>query len=409
MPASAIISIGNELLLGKTLNTNMAWLAGELALLGVPVEFSLTVKDEAEAIGNALAQCWPKYDLVITTGGLGPTDDDITKQEIARFFGAELVFDPAVWEHVQALFAARNLSTPQINRNQAMVPQGFSALRNDRGTAPGLAFSSEGKCFFAFAGVPLEMRYVFDTQARPIIRDRFGIKGSITQKTLHTHGISESALAELLAGIALPEGVNRAWLPQTGRVDLRFYGNDPNAIDSCIEQSLPLISKYVWGRDEDTPVSVLSALLKARGLTFSAAESCTGGLVQKMVTDPPGASDVFAGGVVAYANQVKLVLLKVHPETLAKYGAVSEECAREMALGIKILTNSATAISVTGVAGPDGGTELKPVGTVCFGFSCLDELSSATQIFSGDRNAIRIKAAEFAILHLVKLLQGKKI
>lgn len=406
MPRSAIISIGNEILLGKTLNTNLAWLAGELALLGLPVDYAVTVKDDSAAIHKALEQCWSEYDIVITTGGLGPTDDDITKRSIAEFFETDLVFDPMVWEDVQARFAIRQLPTPDINRNQAMLPRGFTALRNERGTAPGLFFTAGEKCFLAFAGVPLEMQIVFETQARDLLRERYGTDNAIVQTTLHTFGISESALAELLSGFRIPDNVNLAWLPQTGRVDLRLYGSDPDAVAGAVVDCLPWIRDFYWGQDEDTPVSVLSAWLKQRGETISVAESCTGGLVQKMITDLTGSSEIFSGGVVAYSNALKTTLLRVRAETLERYGAVSQECAREMAQGIKDLTDSSVAISVTGVAGPDGGTELKPVGTVCFGFSFLNEVTGLTQRFSGDRAGIRHKAAEFAILHLMKLLQG---
>ncbi len=409
MRKSAIISIGNEILLGKTLNTNMSFLAGELALIGVPVEFSLTVKDDADAIRSALNQCWGNYDVVITTGGLGPTADDITKNVIAEFFGKELKFDEAVWEHVKELFAKRNLSTPQINRNQAMVPQGFNALRNDRGTAPGLYYGNSGKCFFAFAGVPSEMRFVFETHVRQILIDRYGSDDAIIQKTLHSFGISESALAEILPMAMIPENVNLAWLPQTGRVDLRFYGNDVEAIDETIKRVLPLVGQYIWGYDEETPTSVLQGLLLQQGLTISVAESCTGGLVQKMLTDVPGASEVYSGGVVTYSNDLKQNILNVREETLQTHGAVSEECAVEMMKGIKSLTNTSAAISVTGLAGPDGGTDLKPVGTVCFSFSVQDEVWCITQIFTGNRETIRHKAAEHAILIMIKQLQERMV
>ena len=409
MHISAIITIGNEILLGSTINTNLAWLAKELALLGLPVEFPLTVKDETKAIWQALKHAWESCDVVITTGGLGPTDDDITKREIASFFGAEMRFDAGIWANIQKNFSARNMATPEINRNQALVPEGFKSLTNLRGTAPGLFYEQGGKSFFAFAGVPLEMRHVFSTQAKPLLVAKYGSGEAIHQETLHTFGISESALAELLAGFSpLPE-INLAWLPQTGRVDLRFYGRDQEKVTESANNCLKLVGDQVWGCNEDTPVSVLHNLLRKLKLTISVAESCTGGLLQKMLTDPPGASEVFLGGVVSYSNQLKQSLLRVKPETLAEHGAVSENCAQEMAVGIKNLTESSIAISITGVAGPDGGNLQKPVGTVCFGFSVLNRVWSLTQTFSGDRESIRHKAAEFALLYLIKHLQGTKI
>lgn len=409
MRKSAIITIGNEILLGKTLNTNLAWLAQELAALGLPVEFSLTVKDEAEAILQAMQQAWDTCDIVITTGGLGPTEDDITKCEIANFFATELRFDENVWEHVQKRFAARNMATPQINRCQALVPEGFEVLQNEQGTAPGLFFDDGEKSFFAFAGVPMEMQHVFETQAKSILQRKYGSEEAVLQRTLHTFGISESSLAEILADFILPSSVNLAWLPQTGRVDLRFYGCDPKLVSEAAESCLSIVSQHVWGQDEDNPVSVLHDILREKKLTLAAAESCTGGLLQKMVTDIAGASDIFLGGAVCYTNTLKQKLLGVRSETLDRYGAVSEECASEMAAGIKSLTDSQIAISITGVAGPDGGTDQKPVGTVSFGFSDLSGVWSLTQTFSGDRKTIRHKAVEFALLHLIKHLQGTKI
>jgi nicotinamide-nucleotide amidase len=407
MARSAIITIGNEILLGKTINSNLAYLASELASMGFPVEFSLTVKDEPEAIRSALKQCWERCEIVISTGGLGPTADDITKSEIAAFFGRQLTFREEVWEHVQRLFAVRNLPTPEINRCQAMVPEDFSALRNDRGTAPGLAFVDGEKCFFALAGVPVEMKYVFDTQIKDILLKKYGDGGRIIQKTIHTFGIPESALAEIVPADQLPEGVSLAWLPQTGRVDLRFYGRNEADLDRAIAERIHLIEDKVWGRDDDTPSAVLGRMLLEKGLTLSVAESCTGGLVQKMITDLAGASGFFSGGVVVYSNSLKRELLGVEQQTLDQYGAVSENTALEMAEGIIRLTKSQLAISVTGIAGPDGGTAKKPIGTICFGFSARGVNWALTQVFSGDRASIRFKAAEFAILHLIKKVQGK--
>ncbi len=409
MASCAIISIGNEILLGKTVNTNLAWLAGELSRLGHPVEFSLTIKDDDQAIREALKKSWERCGIVITTGGLGPTQDDITKEAIAEFFGRELEFDEDIWRQVQERFSSRNMPTPEVNRGQAMVPRGFKALENRRGTAPGLYHESGEKCFFAFAGVPAEMRHVFETHAIGLLKAKFGESQGIFQRELHTFNISESSLAEALSGLQIPEGVEMAWLPQTGRVDLRFYGSGEEKIQQAAESCLRLIPEYVWGVDEDDPASVLQKLLRSLGMTLSAAESCTGGMIQKMVTDKAGASDVFLGGAVSYSNQLKQSLLRVSGETLSRFGAVSEECALEMAKGIKNLTESSAAISVTGIAGPEGGTDAKPVGTVCYGFSVLTKEWSETRHFSGDRALIRHKASEFAILRLIQYLQGIKV
>lgn len=405
MYKSAVLTIGNEILLGSTLNTNLAWLAQELAAIGLPVDFSLTVKDEPEAISQALALAWEKCDVVITTGGLGPTEDDITKNAIASFFDAELMFDPAIWEEILKRFAFRKMKVPESNRSQAMVPKNFTALKNDRGTAPGLFFEDGSKSFFAFAGVPLEMRHLFENQAKPLLLKKYGNDKQIWQHTLHTFGISESALAELLADFPKPKGVELAWLPQSGRVDLRFYGPSKIEVTESAERCHKLVEEYVWGENGDTPAQVLLEILKEKGWKLALAESCTGGWAQKMITDVPGASESFWGGVVSYANELKQALLGVNSATLIEHGAVSEKCAQEMAEGIKSLTKSQIGISVTGVAGPDGGTVDKPVGTVCFGFSDLQGTWSFTHAFNGDRESIRFKAAEYALLSLIKHLR----
>lgn len=408
MHKSAVITIGNEILLGTTLNTNLAWLAHELAAIGLPVEFSLTVKDEPEAISQALKQAWEACDVVITTGGLGPTEDDITKNSIASFFGAELVFHPEIWEGIQKMFAFRKMKIPECNRCQAMVPTNFEVLKNERGTAPGLFFEDRSKSFFAFAGVPLEMKHVFEKQAKPLLLKKYGNDKQVWQITLHSFGVSESALAELLEDFPKSDGIELAWLPQTGRVDLRFYGLDKNALVETANRCHALIENYIWGKSEDTPAQVLLNLLKEKGLQLSVAESCTGGLAQKMITDVPGASESFLGGVVSYSNSLKQSLLDVSSKTLLEHGAVSEQCAQEMAQGIKNLTKSDVGISVTGVAGPDGGTREKPVGTVCFGFSDLQGTWSITHAFNGDRESIRFKAAEFVLLTLIRHLRRTK-
>lgn len=406
---AAVITIGNEILLGRTVNTNLAWLGRELASLGIPISYSVVIPDEPREIIKALENTWMKFDVVITTGGLGPTDDDLTKSSIATFFGKGLQFDEAVWKHVQMLFSRRGMPTPEVNRCQAMVPDDFVALRNDQGTAPGLYYHHQGRLFFALQGVPLEMKHIFSERIIPIIRQEFPAALPVYQKTLHTHGISESRLAELYGWDQLPQGVNLAWLPQTGRVDMRFYGNDADNVNKAISQALPILQAYVWGYDEDHPASVLLELLNTRNASISIAESCTGGWVQKFITDVSGASQCYLGGVVSYANSMKQETLKVPAAILELHGAVSTECAKAMAKGIKRLTESSFAISVTGIAGPEGGSSEKPVGTVFFGFETMDNSWTSKQIFNGERDSIRHKAAEFALLEMIKYLQGRNI
>lgn len=403
--SSAIITIGDEILLGKTINTNLSYLASELALLGAPVVYNITIRDKTEDIIAALDYCINRFEVVITTGGLGPTADDITKASIASFFGVGQSHHEDIWQKVQARFAVRGMQAPLINRNQALVPDGFTALPNNEGTAPGLFYRHEKGCFFALAGVPVEMRHVFEEQITPTLKREYPQLGSLIQKTIHSFGISESALAEDLDLGDLPSELTFAWLPQTGRVDLRLSGYDIELLNEWQKRVAAQIPDHVWGFDEDSPASVLASLLKERGLTLSLAESCTGGLIMKMLSDEPGASDYLAGGVVSYSNEIKRRVLGVSEETLEKYGAVSEECAFEMLDGIKRLTKSDVAVSVTGVAGPTGGSASKPVGTVYIGFSYLSSSWVQRFLLTGTRKLIRHKAAEMAILHMIKKIK----
>jgi len=401
---SAIISIGNEILLGKTVNTNLAYLAGELALLGIPVDHCVVIHDDAREIEDALRLLWSKYDIVISTGGLGPTKDDITKHVIAEVFGKPLIFNDQIWQGVQAMFQRRGMIAPEINRDQALIPEGFTALSNIRGTAPGLYFQDQNKAFFALPGVPIEMKYLFETHISTILQRSYQAI-PVTQITIHTWNTSESALAERLADIHLEDGVSIAWLPQTGRVDLRLYGTDVNAIDRARHKILELIPDLVWGMNEDDPASALHSILLERGFTLAVAESCTGGMLQQMITACAGASRYFKGGAVVYSNEMKINLLGVDRHTLDRYGAVSEDTAREMASGMLRLSGADFAISITGIAGPQGGMDNKPVGTVCFGLARAQGVTSFTRIFTGDRDEIRHKAAEYALLYLREQLR----
>ncbi len=406
---AAIITIGNEILMGKTINTNQAYLGSELGKLGIAVEYALTIKDEPNAIKKALQDTWEKFEIVITTGGLGPTEDDLTKAAITEFYGKKLHFDDTIWEHIQEIFSFRKMPLPETNRSQAMVPDDFVTLNNDLGTAPGLFYREENKMFFALPGVPSEMKHLFTSWIKEIIKNGFPDARPLYIRTLHTFGIAESRLAELFTLADLPEGVALAWLPQIGRVDLRFYGTEAKKVEAAVNKALPIIKQYVWGYDEESPAEVLLSLLGKNSYNLSIAESCTGGWVQKLITDVPGSSNSFSGGVIAYSNELKKKLLKVSETVLSSEGAVSESCAMQMAEGIKMLTDSSCAISVTGIAGPNGGTAEKPVGTVCFGFIAAEKLWSKKQFFTGDREIIRIKAADFAILTLIQHLQGRDI
>ncbi|MCB5252682.1 MAG: CinA family nicotinamide mononucleotide deamidase-related protein [Candidatus Cloacimonadaceae bacterium] len=399
----AIISIGNEILLGKTVNTNLAWMGSQLALMGFEVCEAIAIKDIAEAITEALDHFWTRYDVVFSTGGLGPTEDDISKAAIAAYFGKELHFDEAIWAKIQQMYIPRGISIPQINRCQAMVPEGFAALDNQRGTAPTLYYKEGNKHFFALQGVPLEMKHNFETHVRRILAQAYPQAEAIIQRTLHSFGVSESAMAEMLSEQELPDGVNLAWLPQTGRLDLKIAGTDAKARDKAEQLIMAKIGDKIWGRDGDTPASVLLDILREKQLNLAVAESCTAGLMQAYIAAIPGASEALLGGVVSYANRIKQELLFV--DTIPAHGAVSPETALAMARGVQKVFKSDVAISVTGIAGPDGGSKDKPVGEVHFAFAVFDKYKHVKMQLRGDRDGIRHRAAEAGILLMINLLQ----
>lgn len=401
----AIISIGNEILLGKTVNTNLAWMGSELALMGFEVSEAIAIKDETEAIVEALDHFWTRYDVIISTGGLGPTEDDISKVAFAAYFGKELIFDEAIWTKIKQRYGQRDISIPQTNRSQAMVPAGFVALDNERGTAPSLYYREGNKHFFALQGVPLEMKHNFDVHIRSILSAAYPSAEAIIQRTLHCFGVSESAFAEKISEKELPLGINLAWLPQTGRLDLKIAGTDAASRDKAEAQISALIRDKIWGTDGDTPASVLLDLLRANQLKLAVAESCTAGLLEAYIASIPGASDSLLGGVVSYANRIKEELLGV--DTIQSHGAVSPETALGMVKGVQRLFHSDVAIAVTGIAGPDGGSADKPVGTVHFAFALFDKYTHVKMFLRGDRESVRHKAAEAGILMMINILQDK--
>lgn len=403
---TAIISIGNEILLGRTLNSNLYYLADKLAGIGLPVNYAVTIKDDPEEIRRSLEYCWKHYDVVITTGGLGPTADDITKQCIADFFGSTLVFDEEIWNYVVSLFTRRNMKAPEINRNQALVPSGFKALGNRLGTAPGLCFEAGQKSFFALPGVPIEMKGLFEDHLQSLLIEKYH-KEALKIRNIHTAGISESALAELMRNLQPPQGLSLAWLPQTGRVDIRLYGTDQALIDSYEVKLLELIGKHVWAFDAGSPASVLHELLFKSGLKLAVAESCTGGLLSRLITDNSGSSDYFLGGIVSYHNDLKTCFLGVSEELLDEHGAVSDEVARAMLVGLFKHHRLDLGIAITGIAGPEGGTADKPVGTVHFAFRDRGEAWSQKLILTGNREMIRIKAAEHALITMIQKLGSR--
>lgn len=367
---ACIISIGEELLIGQTINTNAAWMAARLNELGIETHEIVVITDRHEEILRSLRSCGERVDLLLITGGLGPTRDDVTKHTLCEYFSTELVFDEQVWDDVKTRLTNLGREVTDFNREQALVPRKAKALRNPFGTAPGLWFSEDGKIYVAMPGVPHEMREMMQSHVLPAL-EKLPREQHIIHKNVLTQGIGESALAEKLSHWEdqLPPFIQLAYLPSMSRVKLRLTAKGENkeflnnAIEKEVEKIRAIVPEHIWGYDNDTMESIIGELLKKHGLTLATAESCTGGYIAHVITSIPGASAYYKGSIIAYDNEIKQRILGINPADLEKYGAVSEEVARQMATGLKKLFDVDYAIGITGIAGPDGGTPEKPVGT----------------------------------------------
>lgn len=414
-PALELLTIGDELLLGDTLDGNAAWLGRRFAAAGLRVGRRTTVGDRAADIHAAVAGALDRAGMLVCTGGLGPTPDDLTKPVVAELFGRALVEDDALLAGLRERFRERGIPMAEINRRQAEVPEGATVFPNPRGTAPGLLLEDRRGAVVLLPGVPAEMRALVDTYVLDALLERFAERGApVLSRRVRTTGVAESALAEkvvdLLPSLA-PLAV--AFLPSLDGVDLRVtsWGELPEPeAGAALDRAAALLAEragaaaYTIG--DETLAAILGRELVQRGLTLALAESCTGGLLGARLTDQPGASDFLLGGVISYANEAKEALLRVRADTLSAHGAVSEEVAREMALGARAALGARTALAVTGIAGPTGGTEGKPVGTVWLA-AALPGGSVATRHvrLPGDRSEVRARAAQAALALLLRELR----
>ncbi|HET9948674.1 MAG TPA: competence/damage-inducible protein A [Longimicrobiales bacterium] len=411
-----LVCVGEELLHGQTVDTNAAWIARSLAALGIRVERKHTVGDRAADIRDAVGAAMRAADLVVTTGGLGPTRDDLTKEAVAELLGRELRLDEAVLRALEERFRARGFGRmPAPNRRQAEVPERAVVLPNAYGTAPGLLLEADGSVVVLLPGVPREMRGIFEDAVRPELERRFAARLlPVRHRLIHTTGIAESRLAELVDE-ALPEDlgpVTIAFLPDIRGVDLRLTASgveerEAEAWLDRVERALePVVARWRFQAPSGDVAEALRDALAAAGMTVAVAESCTGGLVAKRITDLPGASTVFLGGVVAYADRVKVEQLGVPPQDLAAHGAVSEEVARAMVRGVTERFGADAGIAVTGVAGPGGGSPEKPVGTVWVAVSARGRTEARLLHLVGERDQIRERSAQEAIARLLRLVTG---
>lgn len=411
---ASIITIGDELLIGQVIDTNSAWIAQELNKIGIPVKHRIAVGDDWDDIWYALDEESKQADIILITGGLGPTADDITKPLLCEYFGGKLVLDEPTLEHVTYLFEhvfKRPMPLTQRNKKQAEVPDVCTVLKNERGTAPGMLFEKNGKIFVSLPGVPHEMKWLMENHVLSIITQKFST-GFIQHRTLLTAGIGESYLADRIKNFeeALPKDIKLAYLPNYGMVRLRLtsFGVDKKILTDKIDHQFSLLKeevKDVMVIDEDLPLeAVVGKLLKEKGKTVSTAESCTGGYIAHLLTSIPGSSAYFTGSVVSYNNSVKENMLNVKESTLQSAGAVSEETVQQMVAGILKVMHTDYAIAVSGIMGPDGGTQDKPVGTVWIAVAHRSRTITKKFNFRFDRNRNILSTATNALNLLRQLI-----
>ena len=408
---STIITIGDEILIGQILDTNSRYISQALNRLGVIVAERTSIGDSAEQIVETLDRALAATDIVIITGGLGPTKDDITKHTLTRYFGSELVYNEQVGDFVRELLSRRGIAFNDLNRGQAMVPACCTVLHNAHGTAPGMWFERDGKVVVSLPGVPFEMVHLIDDIVVPMLRERFALK-AIVHRTMITSGIAESILAERIAAWedALPEVIHLAYLPAPNIVRLRLsaYEVDGESVAAMIDEQLErlkaIIPEAIVGFEDATVEQLVHNTLIVQGKTLSVAESCTGGNVAAKFTAMAGASAYFHAGVVSYSNEAKIDILGVSAEDLARYGAVSEAVAMQMAVGVRRAGQSDYGISTTGIAGPSGGSAEKPVGTVWIGISTPERTFAVMKNCGTDRGQIIQRATAYAIKMLYEEL-----
>ena len=405
-----LISIGDELLIGQTINTNAAWLGEQLNLLGFKVIAGLVIPDDKVAIENALND-FSSADLIIMTGGLGPTKDDITKHTLCNYFDTKLERKLEIESKIIAYFQSRELPILQTNKDQALLPAACEVLPNSRGTASGMWFEKNNTIYVSLPGVPYEMKGLINECVIPKLRSRNKDENTLVHRTVRTHGMGESFLAEIIKdwedNLSADE-IKLAYLPSPGIVKLRLslVGKDGKKIVDTLNKHINLlyeiIPDQVYGYEDDTMEGVVGDLLTAQNASISTAESCTGGAVAKMITSVSGSSNYFEGSVICYSNICKINQLHVQESALHAYGAVSQEIAEQMAIGVKRKLNTDYGLATSGIAGPTGGTADKPVGTIWIALASKSGVISKKLNlgYSRDRN---IHVTSLSVLNMLRL------
>lgn len=402
-----ILAIGDELLYGQTLDTNSHYISGELDKEGIKVIRRTTIGDTEDEILTAFAEAEARAHIVLISGGLGPTSDDLTKPCLAKYFDCEIKIHPEALEEVTAFFRQRGRELTELNKLQAALPVCCEKITNTMGTAPGMWFERNGKVFVSMPGVPHEMKKMVTTQVIPKLLSKFKIP-ILRHQLIRTAGIGESFLAEKIAAweSSLPSHIKLAYLPSEAGVKLRLTGLSEsesqlqNDFNDLVEKIKPFAAEYIFGFNDDPLEVVTGNIMRKKKLTLSIAESCTGGYVSHLITTVPGSSDYLKGSIIPYSNEMKINLLGVEPLTLEKFGAVSEQTIIEMATQVKTKFNTSIGVATSGIAGPGGGTQEKPVGTVWIAYADNTKVISKKLQLSKDR-LVNIKLTATAVLNLI--------
>ncbi len=408
MVKAEIISIGDELLIGQVVNTNASWLGIEFNLAGISIHQITAVSDDRNHILTALAEAGSRADIILITGGLGPTKDDITKQVLCEYFNTRLVFNEEVYQNIERLFGARGVKISELNRKQAEVPESCIPIPNSNGTAPGMWFENEGKIYISMPGVPYEMKEMVTRSIIPWLQKRLKT-GAIVHKTVMTIGVPESVLANKIENWEdqLPNNIKLAYLPQPGSVRLRLSakGDDKilleNQVFREIKKLKDILPDEISAFDDEPIFETIGKLLREKNKTLSTAESCTGGYIAHLVTSVAGSSDYFKGSVIAYSNEIKINLLGVNPLSIEKFGAVSEQVVTEMAEGARRILKTDYAIAVSGIAGPGGGTDEIPVGTTWIAIASAEK-TITRRLQLGDHRERNIIRTAFSALDMLR-------
>ncbi|MFC2111359.1 competence/damage-inducible protein A [Bacteroidota bacterium] len=403
-----LISIGDELLIGQVVNTNASWIAQQLNLAGIEVNRIIAIADSENEIFHALDNVSETSEIAIITGGLGPTSDDITKAVICKYFDTKLILDQKALINIEKRFGDRGYTLTEINRKQAEIPESCTPIYNVHGTASGMIFEKDGRTFYFLPGVPYEMKQMIGEEIIPKLVKKNPLI-SVVHKTVLTQGVGESFLSDKIISWEsnLPEEVKIAYLPSPGLVRIRLtaIGEKKETLKSklntCIFELNKIIPKYIYGYDSETLEEIIGNLLRDKNATLSTAESCTGGFIAHKITSVPGSSSYFKGSLVAYSNEIKQKFLEVSTKSLNDFGAVSETVVKEMAEGVLKKFKTDYSIAVSGIAGPDGGTVEKPVGTIWIAVASKESVITKKFLF-GDHRERNIIKTELTALNMLR-------